>query len=52
MVRFEQDLFQRVFETGFENLIAVTTDASGQLDVFGHDRDAFCMQCAQIGILK
>jgi len=37
---------------GFENLRAVATDASGMCGVFGHDRAAFCMQCALINIFK
>ncbi len=34
------------------SLSALSTDAAGQLDVFGHDGDSFGVDGAQVGVLK
>jgi len=34
------------------DLSALSADAAGQLDVFGHDGDPLGVDCAQVGVLK
>ncbi len=34
------------------SLSALSTDAAGQLDVFGHDGDSLGVDGAQVGVLK
>ena len=47
--------FRRTVETqsyALEHLGALTTDATGKLDVLGHDSDALGVDSAQVGVLE
>ena len=41
-----------IFGVGRGGSRSFTTDASCQLNVFGHDGDSLCMNGTQVGILK
>ena len=41
-----------IFGVGRGGSLSFTTDASCQLNIFGHDGDLFCMDGTQVGVFK